>query len=136
MGVQYQHTWLYSTHELYSALDKCAEGKNDADEARAFYVGSLSGEDGSAPSEAGQLTYRMADKRCGDMSTCAEDATAHWRAGEVAPFRALSNVNAKLLRLYNAGLEAGAYVKEIVAQMTVPLIQGAIKYAYKADPAG
>ena len=154
-GVQYQHTWLYSTHELYSALGKCAEGKNAADQAPhawdegwAFYVGSLSGEDGSAPSEAGQLTYRMADKRAGDMGTLASDGPPHWRAGEEKPFRALSNVNAKLLRLYTAGLEAvgapgGArcgeatgYVKEIVAQMTVPLIQGAIKYAYKADPNG
>ena len=154
-GVQYQHTWLYSTHELYSALGKCAEGKNAAnqaphawDEGWAFYVGSLSGEDGSAPSEDGQLTYRMADKRAGDMGTLASDGPPHWRAGEEKPFRALSNVNAKLLRLYTAGLEAvgapgGArcgeatgYVKEIVAQMTVPLIQGAIKYAYKADPNG
>jgi hypothetical protein len=27
-GVQYQHTWLYSTYELYSALEKCGNGEN------------------------------------------------------------------------------------------------------------
>ena len=152
-GVQYQHTWLYSTHELYSALDKCGKKENAFnqaphawDEGWAFYVGSLSGEDGSAPSEAGQLTYRMADKRASDMKTRASDGPPHWREGSAGA--ATSNVNAKLLRLYRAGLEAvGAadkarceeathYVADIVAQMTVPLIQGAIKYAYKADPNG
>ncbi|KAH8070671.1 hypothetical protein JL720_11672 [Aureococcus anophagefferens] len=67
-GAQYQHTWIYSTHELYSALGKCEAGDDiqDAD-------------------------------RCGD---------------------------------------ARAYVDDIVAQMTVPLIQGTLRYAYRSSPEG
>ena len=78
----------------------------------------------------------LAQKRCADFGTCHAAA---------AQDDSKSAVNGKLLALYRAGLEAvhdasrcreaATYVEQIVAQMTVPLIQGAIKYAEKADPA-
>ena len=94
------------------------------------------GEGAGAGGGSGQLSYQLADNRCADFGTCH---------AEGARDDAKSAVNGKLLALYRAGLEAvhdasrcreaATYVEQIVAQMTVPLIQGAIKYAQKADPA-
>merc|ERR1719271_677721 len=148
-AVQYQHAWIYSLHELYSAVGKCKDGNVDADggaphawdEGWAFYAGSLQGTSYD-DNHYGQLTYGMSNKRCGDFKTCFSHGEAHWRSGEED---SMSMVNAKLLRLYRAGLEAvrdatrcgeaDAYVKEIVAQMTVPLVQGghaAVKAAFES----
>lgn len=148
--IQYQHTWIYSTHELYSALGKCAAGNIDRasgaphawDEGWAFWAGDAVGESGR---DAGNLGYTLADKRCADFATCVGDEATlpAWRDGDTD---ANSNVNAKLLRLYRAGQTAviegrcddarEQYLDLIVAQMVVPLIQGAIKYAYLSDEQG
>lgn len=131
-------------HELYAALAKCEDGDvedlsgapHNWDEAWAFYVGSLAGEDGA---DGGVLSYALADKRCGNFGTCQ---AAPWRSpGDGAS----SDVNARLLALYRAGLVAlragdcgalgATYIPAIVSQMTVPLIQGALRYAYYSDPA-
>ena len=54
-------------------------------------------------------------------------------------------INRNMVALYNAGLVqlnssdctgATTTVSNIVKQMTIPLIQGTIKYVYKSDPAG
>eukprot|EP00633_Aureoumbra_lagunensis_P003498 CAMPEP_0197301794 /NCGR_PEP_ID=MMETSP0890-20130614/50624_1 /TAXON_ID=44058 ORGANISM="Aureoumbra lagunensis, Strain CCMP1510" /NCGR_SAMPLE_ID=MMETSP0890 /ASSEMBLY_ACC=CAM_ASM_000533 /LENGTH=1198 /DNA_ID=CAMNT_0042781187 /DNA_START=143 /DNA_END=3739 /DNA_ORIENTATION=- len=148
-GVQYQHTWIYSTHELYSSLSKCEAGNVDDnsgaphawDEGWAFYAGSLAGVDGKT---SGQLSYALADKRCGNFGTCVDDdPLPAWRTSDDG---ANSNVNAKLLRLYRAGQqavrdlsrcdEARGYVDLIISQMSVSLIQGAIRYAWRSDPNG
>ncbi|KAJ8598837.1 hypothetical protein CTAYLR_008535 [Chrysophaeum taylorii] len=148
-GAQYQNTWIYSTHELYSALEKCNDGNVDDasgaphawDEGWAFYAGSLAGIDGKA---SGVLTYALADKRCSNFGTCVDDEPLpSWRTSDDG---ANSNANAKLLRLYRAGLQAmrdatrcnegREYVERIVAQMTVPLVQGTLRYAWRSDPNG
>ena len=72
----YMHTWIYSLHELYSAVSKCKAGNIDIDsgaphawdEGWAFYAGGLAGTDGK---DGGVLTYALADKRCGDFGTRA-----------------------------------------------------------------
>ncbi|KAH8046027.1 hypothetical protein JL720_16503 [Aureococcus anophagefferens] len=133
-GAQYQHTWIYSTHELYSALGKCEAGDVDEaaphawDEGWAFYAGSTTGADGD---ERGALGYGLGERRCANFGTCADDGLPAWRSEDEG---AAANANAKLLRLYEAGLkdiqdadrcgDARAYVDDIVAQMTVPLVQG------------
>ncbi|KAH8096520.1 hypothetical protein JL720_3896 [Aureococcus anophagefferens] len=147
-AAQYQSTWMYSLHELYSALGKCEagdvgpEGAPHAwDEGWAFYVGSIPGETGSP---FGSLSYALPDMRCNAWNYCADDAgRPAWReAGDGAN----SDVNARMLRLYRAGLaavrdetrcaEARTYVDKILVQMTFPLMQGAMRYAYRADPQG
>ena len=145
-GAQYQHTWIYSTHELYSALGKCEAGDVDEaaphawDEGWAFYAGSTTGADGA---ERGALGYGLGERRCVNFGTCADDGLASWRSEDEG---ANANANAKLLRLYEAGLkdiqdadrcgDARAYVDDIVAQMTVPLVQGTLRYAYRSSPEG
>ncbi|KAJ1459238.1 hypothetical protein M885DRAFT_435638 [Pelagophyceae sp. CCMP2097] len=143
----YQSTWVYVTHELYSALDDCAAGELGAangaphawDEAWAFWVGSLAGAGGNG---VGELGYGLADKRCRNFGTCFTDGSASWRTADDG---ANSNVNAKLLRLYGNGqqavidgrcISAATTVDRIVEQMAVPLIQGALRYAWRSDPRG
>ena len=147
-GAQYQNTWIYALHELYSAVSKCEVGNTGEDgaphawdEGWAFYAGSLAGPDGT---DGGELSYVLADKRCGNFGTCVGDEPIpSWRTADDG---ANSDVNAKLLRLNRAGLVASMdptrcpelvdYTAEILKYMTVPLIQGSLRYAYRSDPNG
>lgn len=133
-GIQYQVVWMYVVHEMEDALGDCERGElnnNDAgvhawDEAWAFYTGSLEGTDGSG---SGQMLYALADKRCANFNTCSY-------SGHAA-------VNERLLRLFQQGERALQQGKCSVARklfnritplMTVPLIQGSLRYAILADP--
>jgi hypothetical protein len=140
---QYQNVWMYSIHELESAITKCEAGSTDDDsgaphawdEGWAFYAGSLEGTDGSG---SGQLVYALADKRCSNFETCGTSGTAS---------SGTAYVNSALLAKYTSGLAqvqtatvdcAGAEstMNDMMELMTIPLVQGTLKYAYYCDPAG
>jgi len=98
------------------------------DEGVAFYAGSLEGPNVGG-SSAGEMVYRLAEKRCANFGTCESG---------------LSNVNKKLLEdfilgeaLLKNGLCANVrpIVDRIIKQMTVPLVQGSLRYAYKVGVA-
>jgi hypothetical protein len=148
-GAVYMNTWIYSLHELYSAVKKCKAGNVDPasgaphawDEYWAFYAGTLAGPDGR---DAGQLTYALADKRQGNFGTGInnQDPLPTWRSTDDD---ANSNVNAALLAMTRAGWvnvkngdcdKAEAKIPLMLAQMTVPLVQGALRYTWKSDPKG
>ena len=162
-GANLMHVFIYSTHELYSALDKCEAGNLDDesgaphawDEGWAFYAGSRADGSrfGSNSHRESELLYEKADQRGDWFGTyrarlCNSDACP---AGETCCWSPAwreedddqhSNVNAKLLKLYRAGLvalragdcaRASSYTDEIVAQMTVILAQNAVKYTFWAD---
>jgi len=124
--------WMYVVHEFEDALMDCndvALKDNDNavhawDEGVAFYTGSLEGPLGDG---AGQLLHALADKRCANFDTCGSNGT--------------SSVNSKLEGLFQQGEKAmaqgkcdeGALILEqIKPLMTIPLIQGALRYAYKS----
>jgi len=129
-GTAYWSLWMYVIREMEDAIKDCKQGCptcNDApvhawDEAAAFYVGSLEKTDGSPD---GKLLYRLAEKRCKNFNTC--------RDGKAV-------VNRNIMELMDQGrnkLVNGLCddVKEIrdkiIDQMSVPLIQGTLRYAYK-----
>ena len=94
------------------------------DEGVAFYTGSLEGTAYGGSSD-GKLLYRLAEKRCENFGTCG--------AG-------ISMVNSELGMLFAYGrdlLQMGScsavrpVINQIVSLMTVPLVQGALRYAYK-----
>jgi hypothetical protein len=141
-GVAYQTVWMYVLHEYEDAIFDCLAGNifdNEAssvagdsphawDEGWAFYAGSLEGVDGSGK---GAMIHTLAEKRCADFGTCKD--------GRVGAAMA----NEKHLELAKKGrikiLAGDCYsvvgeFDSIVDQMTVPLIQGMLKYAFKADP--
>ena len=141
----YSAVWLYSLHELYSAVGKCdesASGDDDSylssgaphawDEGWAFWAGSEQTEGATD----GSLSYTLAEKRCGDFTTCGS-------AGDESSGTAL--VNSNLLALYNTGLDelmsgdcdgANATKSVITSQMTIPLVQGTLKYLWNKDIKG
>jgi hypothetical protein len=150
-GVAYINAAIYSLHELYSALSQCsdylAQGTAYAydypykavhywDEGWAFYAGSAQAVGSTSTSD---LAYELAEKRCTDYATCGASGTSSDSADRP------SLVNRNLIYLYNLGLEqlvAGSCMAAtstknlIVSQMTIPLVQGTLKYVYKSDPVG
>jgi len=133
------NVWMYVVREFEDAIDDCKSDCgidcNDApvhawDEGVAFYTGSLEGSDGSTP---GKLLYALANKRCQNYKTCG-------LAGDAVTGR--SKVNSELSDLFALGQhkllqgECDAVrpiVNQITAQMTIPLIQGTLRYAYKVE---
>jgi len=127
----FMNVWMYVIRELEDAINDCNAGCitcNDDmgvhawDEGWVFYAGSLEGKDGSG---SGKLIYNLADKRCPQFGTCLTEGG--------------SAVNAALLRLFDQGkvaLQEGKcsdvpkIKKRIVELMSVPLVQGSLRYAY------
>jgi len=137
-GVAYQTVWMYVLHEYEDAIMDCLADDitgNTAnvggaaphawDEGWAFYAGSLEGVDGLTSTD-GVMVYNLANKRCKNFGTCKDGETG------------VAKANLKHLALARAGRDkilagdCATVVDEfdlIVDQMTIPLIQGMLKYA-------
>jgi len=133
-GTAYMSIWMYVVRELEDALDDCAascsiDGCNDDkvsawDEAVAFYAGSNVNE------PKNYLLYALANKRCANFMTCGED-------GDEMTGNAY--VNNEIFTQFNLGLsvllkgkcaDARKIKERIVQLMTVPLVQGSLRYAH------
>jgi len=136
-GTAYMSIWMYVIREMEEALDGCKDeckktGCNDQtvkawDEAVAFYTGSLQGPEGNG---SGNLLFDLAEKRCKDFKTCGD--LANLSDGE-------AHVNIEIFRRFSLGSrmlaqakcsDARNYKEEIERLMTVPLIQGTLRYAH------
>lgn len=139
-GTAYMNVWMYMIREMEDALDDCQEGCTLAncnddpvsawDEAVAFYTGSLEGVDGEGE---GKLLHELADKRCANFKTCGEFASE---------LSGISHVNLDIFHEFDLGASkilrgecsaAREQKEKIETMMAVPLIQGAIRYAYITD---
>jgi len=136
-GIAYLNVYMYVLREFEDAINDCQIGCtkcNDDpvhawDEGVAYYAGSIEG----ATGEGGKLLYSLAEKRCGNFKTCG---------GEGGETSGKSQVNTELLNLFTEGknnLLAGKcdavkpMVDRIADIMSVPLIQGTLRYGYKVD---
>jgi len=132
-GATYLTMWMQPQHELNDQLNICLQGGNfntpeDVscwDEAWAYMAGSLVGPDGTG---AGQLLYSLSAKMSAEFATASPTTTtanqkllALWSAGQTA---------ARMLDCVTMALNRDA----IAVQMTLPLVQGVLSFAYKADP--
>lgn len=119
--------------EMEDALHHCesdhkVNGDSHAwDVAVAYYTGSLEGSDGSGE---GVLMYNLADIRCQNFKTCGPDSNSE---------RGTSYVNLQVFDEFRAGqaklkqkdcIGARSNKERIVQLMTIPLIQGTLRYAY------
>ena len=145
-GTAYMNVWMYAVREFEDAIDDCTsctincnvhstnyDSVHAWDEGVAFYTGSLEGTDHGGNSD-GVMVYRLAEKRCKNFGTCgaAGGATS-----------GISMVNSELFKaggLFATGrdlLQQGEcakvrpIVEQIVSLMTVPLVQGTLRYAYR-----
>ncbi|CAM9671455.1 unnamed protein product, partial [Hapterophycus canaliculatus] len=134
-GAQYQNVWMYVIHELEDAISDCEKGDLNAndggphawDEGWAFYAGSLEGTDGSGD---GFMIHALAEKRCANFGTCTGDEDG-------SPITGSAQINADLLVLFAEGQtklidgecdSARDIKEEIVNLITVPLVQGLLRY--------
>merc|ERR1719240_402465 len=137
-GSAYMNVWMYVIREMEDAIADCKSGClkcNDDpvhawDEAVAFYSGSLEGTDGSG---SGKLLYALADKRCANFATC-ELGT-----------KGMSKVNIAIIEQFKLGkmkldegkcLDLRPITNRIVELMSIPLVQGSLRYAYKVGKLG
>jgi len=133
-GSAYWGLWMYVIRELEDGVNDCEAGCatnscNDApvhawDEAAAFYVGSIEGAGGNS---AGRLLYRLAEKRCNNFQTCG------CRGASGCTNRRILNKMAEGRDLLSQGrCQEVVQVKDkIVSLMTIPLVQGTLRYAKK-----
>merc|ERR1719399_1070989 len=137
-GSAYMNVWMYVIREMEDAVVDCKSGCmkcNDDpvhawDEAVAFYSGSLEKWDGSG---SGKLLYALADKRCANFGTCTGGATGN------------SKVNTAIIEQFTLGknrllqgkcADVTPIKNRIVELMSIPLVQGSLRYAYKVGTLG
>lgn len=129
----YMNIWMYVIREMEDALDDCEfqedidSGVHSWDEAVAFYTGSLEGQEGLGD---GVLIYDLADKRCQDFKTCGLDSNSE---------DGTSYVNLQIFDEFKVGLGklrkgdcsgTRSNKERIVQLMTIPLVQGTLRYAH------
>lgn len=116
-----------------SSSPQCFNVVESWDKAVAHYVGSSvrPNDEGSGGYEPGYLYYGMADELCHDFATCGPNGN---------DIEGKSAVNHNIIQLFQAGrvsLEKGSCdmaeltYGQITHSMTVPLIQGTLRSAYR-----
>jgi len=131
------NVWMYVIHEIEDAIMDCESGCiacNDdpvhaIDEAAVFYAGSLEGSSVLGQPDLGKLVFRLAEKRCADFGTCTG-------SGNQAAVN--EQIVQKLQLAQNALVQSRCVdvvplKKRIVELMSIPLVQGSLRYAYKVD---
>jgi hypothetical protein len=120
---------------LENALDKCAAAcptcNNEAvallDEAVALYTGSLEGADGLG---TGVLLYNFADIRCPGFKTCGANGDSTTGTSKVN-IDIFAQFNSMKTSLGSGQCATARTQKETISKkLLVPLIQGAIRYAW------
>jgi len=139
-GTAYMNVWMYVIREFEDAIDDCDNSCiacNDDpvhawDEGVAFYTGSLAADTPNAA--GGKLIWALAEKRCKNYQTCGPNGDSNSLTGTTA------KVNNDLLFEFNKGRDAlqggkcddvRPIIRKVVSLMTIPLIQGTIRYAQK-----
>jgi hypothetical protein len=131
---------MYVIRKLEESLTKCKAGLGkkagkDAtvgalDEAVAYYTGALEGTDGSG---SGNLMYNFAEKRCANFKTCGLGGNELTGASKVnfEIFDLFDQMQRELSGRKAKTCAAARMTKEkIVSLMFIPIIQGALRYAY------
>merc|ERR1719428_444528 len=128
----YMNVWMYVIREFEDAIDDCKAGCIDCnddpvhawDEGVAFYTGSKEGTDGSG---SGKMIYALADKRCTNFGTCS--GSTHSSYVNEALF--VQFTKGKIALQQGKCADVAPIKKLIVELMSIPLVQGSLRYAYK-----
>ena len=140
-GTAYMNTWMYVIREFEDAIDDCSTSSIDNnydaahawDEGVAFYAGSLEGTEGAG---SGKMIAALADKRCQNFGTCGASGSATSGTAKAnIDFFALSAEARDYLYSGQCSL-VRPVLTEVIKKMTIPLIQGTYRYAYKVGANG
>ena len=147
-GTAYMNVWMYVIRELEDAIDDCVadciECNDDAahawDEAVAFYTGSLEGEKGISQhgwdtGVYGKLLYALAEKRATNFKVAGVLGNSVTGGAQANHQIFQLFVYGQSLLVKGACSEVRPIVDEITKWMTIPLIQGTLRYAYKVGVA-
>jgi len=150
-GTTYMNAYMYAIREFEDAIDDCKAGCANGivsigagcnslstaavhawDEGVAFYTGSLEGADVGGNS-AGVFPYRLAEKRCKNYKTCGSKHNSITGTSyvNIEFFNKLAIGQSKLLMGQCDAVRP--VLEDMVALMSIPLIQGTLRYAYKVD---
>ena len=139
-GSVYQGVWMHVVHNLDKGKRNC--DCESWDTGMAYYIGSLEGEYATSADYAstGNLLYALAQKRCAEFGTCATTTDSSTIAAVNTNVQSITGFakQGKDLLYHQVGCNDANLdlaFKGMVSQMTVPLVQGMLKYAWKADPA-
>jgi hypothetical protein len=136
---------MYVLRELEDAVDGCEKGcgpeeagecdddpVGSVDEAVAFYTGSLEA------SDEGQFFYTLAEKRCENFRTCGEKQDSKKKEdGAHVNMEIMKEFAAAKVAIEGNQCELAFKAKDRIAQlMTIPLIQGTLRYAWKTSKGG
>merc|ERR1719217_1740525 len=143
-GTAYMNVWMYVIHEIEDTINDCqssctnpgtqncnADPVHAIDEAAAFYAGSLEGS-GAAGNSDGKLIFRLAEKRCGNFGTCLGDQNQA-KANQMV----IAKLQEAQTELKNARCSNVPALRDsVVSLMSIPLVQGSLRYAWKVaeDP--
>lgn len=136
MGTVVMSIWMYVVKEIRTSLfhcincddneENCSEERiHEWDKAVAFYVGSIAKEDGTG----GNLLFSHAQNMCPIFGTCLKEG----------PDVGMARANAEVMKLFIGGQQdiisksctiAQLNAGRIIEAMTIPLVQGALHYAY------
>jgi len=141
-GTAYMNVWMYVIHEIEDAIMDCenncnSPGSQDCnadpvhaiDEAAAFYAGSLEGAAAKGVPDEGKLVFRLAEKRCANFGTCTGTQGQAAVNAEIVAKLQKAQIELKHSRCVNVV----PLKKRIVDLMSIPLIQGSLRYAWKVD---
>jgi len=141
-GTAYMNVWMYVIHEIEDAITDCENncitpGSQDCnsdpvhaiDEAAAFYAGSLEGAAAKGVPDEGKLVFRLAEKRCANFGTCTGTQGQAAVNAEIVAKLQKAQIELKHSRCVNVV----PLKKRIVDLMSIPLIQGSLRYAWKVD---
>jgi hypothetical protein len=127
---------MYVIATLENALDRCAQSCGAScnteavallDEAVALYTGSLEGVDGSG---TGVLLYNHADARCSGFRTCGANGDSATGTSKVN-IDIFAQFNSMKTSLGSGQCATARTQKEAISKkLLVPVIQGAIRYAW------
>jgi len=138
-GIVYQGLWMQVVHNLDKGQRDC--DVKFWDTGMAYYYGSLEGEYQTSADNAakGNLLYALAQKRCAEFGTCATTTDSSTIAAVNTNVQSVTGFGKQgydLIYMQKACNDANLDLafKGMVSQMTVPLVQGMLKYAWKADP--
>merc|ERR1740138_1409026 len=129
-GSAYMHVWMYAVREFEDAIDDCTDCAGPpVEDCNAFSTNSGSAQGGDS---AGVMVYRLAEKRCRNFGTCTGTSAAGMSQVNEELFKAggLFATGRDLLQQGHCA-EVRPVVEQIVSLMTVPLVQGTLRYAYK-----
>eukprot|EP00980_Cylindrotheca_fusiformis_P003787 scaffold834_cov123-Cylindrotheca_fusiformis.AAC.34 len=131
MAMSHLSIWMYTIRQMEQALAECDKGNYNEgvhfwDEAVAYYSGSRSVQ----PETNGELVFGEAELRCGAFATCGESSDS---------LEGMAYTNIEAFKHFEDGqnsLDIGIcwlakeHKERIVTMMTIPLIQGTLRYAH------